>query len=298
MLRTPSRRPATGVARVPARVSSAVGVAHVDQEEREPASSRTGALRAGQGERHVGRHRRGEPFGSVEPPSLRGLARNGLRESDVGASAALGHPLPGDPGACGIARGEPRDDAFAERRLGHDLEGPSAPVRHGERTRVDLGGAVEEIDEGELVQARVLAVRPLVCRRDQPFLDGDAPEMLPRVGHQDLVDAIAPRVPLDERGLLAVRRRRCHGEIPDRAASHAGERRLDRRAHRRRDSAAEETLQHTILVVLIAEHGRGLDERHGRVLLAAEAYVGHRTLSTSAACPARTIHPPGPGVLL
>jgi len=264
-------------------VQTAVGIAHLDEEEREPAAARPGALGASERERHVGRDGRREPLGAVEPPAFRRLARDRLREAHVGAARPLRHPLPGGPCLGWIARRQPRHDAVTQCRLGGDLERARAAVGHGERTRVDLRRRREEIHERELLQARVLTVRPLVGRRDQALFHRGAAEVLPRIGHDDLVDAVPPGIPLHELGLLAVRRHRRVVQITDGARPHAGQRRRDRVEHRRRHTPTEKALQHT----MSAEHRRGLEKRHGDTSSRPATYAAREKLSTARPAPPR-----------
>src|SRR6185312_11024183 len=76
---------------------SAVGLAQLDEEQREAAAAVGVAFGARERERHLRRGRAREPLRAVEAPLIAVEARDRLGLRDVGAAGALGHPLAARP---------------------------------------------------------------------------------------------------------------------------------------------------------------------------------------------------------
>ena len=136
-------------------------------EQREAAAARRVALGPRQRERHLRGDGRGEPLGAVEPPAV-AVARRASSErptSEPPVRSVIHWPLVQIVG--GIARGEVRQRALDRRAVAGLEQRARGAVGHGERAGVDVGGRVEEVDERELVDARVRAEPALVGGRDQ-----------------------------------------------------------------------------------------------------------------------------------
>ena len=149
-------------------------VARLDVEEREAVAAGRVALGTRERERHLRRRGAGEPLRAVQTPSIPVAPRDGLADRDVGAAGALGHPLPARPRARRIAAEEAREGALDELAVAVDGERLRGAVGHRERAGVDLGRPVEEVRQRELMNARELAVLPLVRRGDDALLGRDA----------------------------------------------------------------------------------------------------------------------------
>src|SRR6185436_15369040 len=91
-----------------------VTIAQLDEEGGEAGAPRRRVRQARQGEGDVGVDRRGEPLAAEEPPAaafaavrvgptIVGRRDRGGAAADVGAAAALGHPLAGGPEALDVA---------------------------------------------------------------------------------------------------------------------------------------------------------------------------------------------------
>ena len=214
----------TSSARVPSSVSSAVGtlrvpslsfrrstaqpvqapvrVADLDVEHREALAAGRVAFGTRERQRHLRADGRREPLAAVEPP---GVA--------VGDGTVCERPTSEPPVVSVIhcplvhaqrrvPRREPRQRAFDEALVSGVQQRAGRAVGHRERAGVDVGRRVEQVDLGELGDARVTAVRRLVARRDQPVAHGEALGLAPERRHFEFVHAIAPGIPLRERRLV------------------------------------------------------------------------------------------------
>ncbi len=122
---------------------------------------------------------------------------------------------------------------------------------------------MEEVDQGHLVEARVLAVAALVGGGDQAGVDRGARVLRPRRGDANLVDAVAPRVPLDQLRLgLAIGPAQLE-EAAGGALAHVAQRRLDFAQGIGRHGARQKIAQRAVAVVLVVELRRVLNESHG-----------------------------------
>ena len=106
----------------------------------------------------------------------------------------------------------------------------------------------------------------LVRRRDEPLLGGQALGALPERRHLDAVDAIAPRIPLRERGLVLPVRKLQAVELAARALAHVREAGLHLRKHVPGQRTQEVRAQREVVFVLVPELGRLLRKRHATTL--------------------------------
>jgi hypothetical protein len=203
MARTPSVRPATAIAGVPSRVSSAVGTLRVpslslrrltsdalelsrgvvglDVEEREPPAAGGIALGARERERHLRGGRGGEPLGAVEAPGAVGVphrATVSVRPTSEPPVRSVIH-WPEVHMLRRVAAEEVRERAVRSACVPVQRERARGAVGHRERAGVDVRRRVEEVHLRELVDPREGAVLALVGRRDEAVLRGERGGALP-----------------------------------------------------------------------------------------------------------------------
>ena len=211
--------------------------------------------------------RRGEPLAAVErPAAVAGRLGAGERGADVGPAGELGHPLPAGPEPLRVPAGEPRHGPLDQRGVARVEQRPRGAVGHGQRAGVDVGGRVEQVDQGELVDPRPAAVGLLVGERGQPEADGEGLRVPPQRRRRDPVDPVAPGVPGDEHRFVAPLGQLAGVQVPAGQLPELVQLGLDPAQHLRRHQPAQEGAQHGVVAVLVAEPRRGLDERrsHGQ----------------------------------
>jgi len=209
---------------------------------------------------------------------------NGLGAAHVGAAGKLGHPLAAGPATIGIAAGQARQCPLDEGLVAGAEQRARGAVAHRQGAGVHIGGGVKEVGQGELHQARGGPVGALVGQGHQPVLGGKTGGPLPERRKLDLVDPLAPGVPLGEQGLVAP-----VGEVQtvQLAAGQFAHPLQDRRRcvkHVWRERAPQKRAQHAIIGVLVAQPG-------GRLLKEVWHHWRHRssvrhTHSAEAAMPA------------
>jgi hypothetical protein len=101
---------------------------------------------------------------------------------------------------------------------------------------------------------------PLICRSDQAMLSRDALGFAPQRCDFDAVDAIAPRIPLNEPWLVLAVGTLIAVQLTTGKPAHFSELRLELRMDVFRQDAVEIRPQDAVVVILIPELGRRLDE--------------------------------------
>jgi hypothetical protein len=139
-------------------------------------------------------------------------------------------------------------------------------VGHRKGTAVDISGRREEIDQRELVHARVQPKAPLVRYCDESLLRRDAFRFAPKRRHLDRVDAITPRIPLNDARLELAFGELLNVQIRAGALTEHGELRLDLRPDIIRQRPMQIRPQDAVVVILIPELRRCLDEGHPDIL--------------------------------
>jgi hypothetical protein len=235
-------------------IGQAVLAAHFHIEQREPTPTRAVAFGPRERERHLRGGRRREPFGAVKAillPARHGT-RHALADRHVGSPGALRHPLTARPRLGGIAACKERDGAVDERLVSEREERLRGPVGHRERAGVDAARALEKVREGELMNPRVLAVLPLVGRRDDALLRGDLRHLAPVRHHLDVIHAPSPRVPLNELRLVRAPGKEAGVEVPSGTLAQVAQLGLDLGAHVRGELAVEIAPEHAVGCELVA----------------------------------------------
>ena len=173
----------------------ALVVADLDVEQGQATAAVGVAVGAAERERHLGGGRRGEPLGAVQGPATVVPARDRLRQADVGAAGALGHPLARGPRPGRIARQQAGQGALGELAVAALDQRAGGAVGHRQRAGVDVERGAQHVDQGELVDARVRAEAVLVAGGDQAVAGGEPGRLLPQRADLDVIDAAAPRIP-------------------------------------------------------------------------------------------------------
>jgi len=113
---------------------------------------------------------------------------------------------------------------------------------------------------GELMNPRVRSMRPLIWNGDQANLRRKRRGALPKRRYDDTIDAIAPCIPLRQLGLVQPIRELLLVQLPACQPPELAQRRLDRLQHVARQHSPQIRAHERIVVILIAQPGRGLDE--------------------------------------
>src|SRR5690606_31472263 len=118
----------------------------------------------------------------------------------------------------------------------------------------------KQVDIRELMNTRIPAVLRLVRNRDEPALRCDRRRLPPQRRKLDLVHAIAPRIPLRERGLVQAIGELQSIELTAGELAHGIELAFDGFQYLIRQPASEILAQERIVSILITEAGRRLHE--------------------------------------
>src|SRR6266404_7614732 len=163
-----------------------------------------------------------------------------------------------------------REDLL-RRRVAVNLEKSRRAIRHGERATVQRRRWSKEIQTRKLIDPRMRSVLVLVSPGDDSLRRRDAIEFVPGIARLDPVDTPSPRVvgDMSRRGCF-----RCFTQrqnIGGRAMAETAKVRLDLGEHLRGQSPAKVRAEKRVVVVLIAEPWRILEE------------LGHKAFGSSLA---------------
>ncbi len=119
---------------------------------------------------------------------------------------------------------------------------------------------MKQIDGGELMDARIAAVRALVWDRDQAGLRCDLRSALPQRRDLDAIDAIAPRIPLHQGRLVRTIGSCSEYSSPPATSPSCSSSGAIGAQRRGRQLALQVVEQKAIVAILVAELRRRLDE--------------------------------------
>ncbi len=230
----------------------ALGIARLQMEQCQAAPARAVAFRARQRQRDVGSRGGGKPLAAEQPPNaVIVAASHRLRQANVRATGGFRHPLPAGPRAGRIATGQARHHTFDQRRVASGQQHLGGTVGHRQGTVVNVSGGAEQICQGILDHTRILRELALISGGDESVLQRQFTRTLPQRRQLDVVDAVAPSVPLGELRLQRTLGQLLHVKRTAGELAQCAQARFGGAQHFGRQHAREQTAQRAIVVVLI-----------------------------------------------
>ena len=286
-LRVPLRGSPTSSARVPSSSSSAVGtlrvpslslsrstlrsigdtrcvIASLDVEHREPAAARpppSGRASVSAICEVIADVNHFLPYSRQPSASVRSARVRVVPTSDPPVDSVIHWPLV--QALQWVPTRQARHGTLDQWLVPRHQERARRPIGHRERTGIDIRRRMKKIDRCELMDARITTVRALIRNGDQTMLRGQLRSALPQRRDHDLIDAIAPRVPLHQPRLVQPILQLQLVKLAARKRAELVELRFDISKDFRRQRPCEVLPQKPVVAILIAETRWGLNEdRH------------------------------------